>query len=78
MTAPVLLNEEIARLRSRIDSDTARIEEIQSACTHSSRTQEYGESVGNRDPYNDWYWVDYTCRYCGKCWRVEQSQGGTR
>lgn len=64
------MNEEIARLRSRIDSDYARIEEIQAVCAHRDATKTHGANTGNYDPHADTYWTDYDCPDCGKRWTV--------
>lgn len=55
-----------------------RIEEairvLQDNCKHPADrlSKIYKSNTGNYDPYEDCYWVEYTCGDCDKWWMEEQ------
>jgi hypothetical protein len=63
----------IVRLQRRIDEAQAAITAFQQECPHPDIHKKPGANTGGYDgPRFDEYWVDHTCKRCGKWWRAEK------
>jgi hypothetical protein len=64
----------VQTLKSEIKELQAKIEKIQSECSHpeSARKETRGSDTGNWCPQDNSYWIDVECGLCEKRWREDQ------
>lgn len=73
MGCKVIMNPIVYSLHKKIQECQEAIEAFQKECPHTETYKKPGANTGNYDgPAFDMYWVDHTCKECGKWWREDQ------
>lgn len=66
------MNPIVTALHHQIEVAQGAIAAFQQACPHTETHQQPGANTGGYDgPAHDSYWVDHTCKECGKWWRED-------
>ena len=69
------MNKQIERLAKKIRDAQDKIYDIQKACPHENVDSKYGANTGGYDgPNFDVYWIDVTCKDCGKWQRFDSEK----
>lgn len=62
----------VVALYRQIEEAQEAITAFQAECPHTETYQKPGSNTGGYDgPNFDSYWVDHTCKHCGKWWRQD-------
>lgn len=59
------IKRRIETLSKRAKKSNNEILDLRLICTHEDYTSVYRANLGNYDPSNDVYWLEFTCNICG-------------